>query len=231
MTAKVKLSIAVMAIPERARGVGVLKRGLGSVVKVVWDHEHRGTWWNAERAWRSMRGGATHHLVLQDDVTVCEDFPATVVAALAHAPYGPVGFYANVKEVEEARERGDSWVSYTWGLWGQAMCLPAPMVGQFLRWQKLNVKPDYPWDDGRMSLFCEATGIRSHLTVPSLVDHMGDLRSSVGNRAPMARRARWYVGHDQTAADVDWSKGLDGDILKASCGGYIKGHEKWMLRD
>tara|TARA_Y100000310_G_C20460400_1_gene705053 strand:+ start:125 stop:268 length:144 start_codon:yes stop_codon:yes gene_type:complete len=47
----------------------------------------------------------------------------------------------------------------------------------------------------------------------------------------MARRARWYVGHDQTAADVDWSKGLDGDILKASCGGYIKGHEKWMLRD
>ena len=70
----VRLSIAIMAVPERKEMVYSLIKQLGRNVPIAWDDDYQGIWWNCQRAWKMVKGGATHHLILQHDALVCDNF-------------------------------------------------------------------------------------------------------------------------------------------------------------
>ena len=150
---------------------------------------------------------ATHHLVLEDDLVLCEDFLEGVIEALSWAPHGPVNFYANRAVVERCREQGSSWARIEDGYWGQATCFPSDQVREFLSWDRANLRPDAFAHDSRKTVWGLATGKWVWCTVPSLVDHEGASSSTIGY-SNKNRRARWFIGANNSALSVDWSQGV-----------------------
>jgi hypothetical protein len=197
--------------PKRAERLPALVAGLSgfSRPQVVTDVTSAGPWPTAKRAWRAVRAGATHHLVLQDDVLLCRDFAEAASRALAVKPDVPVCFYANRAAVDQARNAGGSWAMIADGCWGQAICLPVPLVDSFLAWEARRVRPEFPHDDSRVSMWCVETGRPVWVTVPSLVEHDGHSDSLIGNRAPIPRVARWFIGAERSGLDIDWRQGVD----------------------
>jgi len=175
---------------------------------VVEDWERRGPWWTARRAWMAgLRGGATHHLVLQDDVIPCRDFLEGAKAALAAVPDQPVSFYANREVVTRIRARNDSaWAVIPDACWGQGLCLPVDQIGHFLRWSDEHIEPDYPHDDDRFVLYFLSLGRFVWYTMPSLLDHAGAGRSLMGHAGRVPQRARWFLGEEESALSIDWSR-------------------------
>ncbi|MEU3600393.1 hypothetical protein ABZ714_16985 [Streptomyces sp. NPDC006798] len=53
----------------------------------------------ARAAWAAIAPGASHHLVLQDDVELCADFARLVTEAVSRHPDTPLALYANSSAV------------------------------------------------------------------------------------------------------------------------------------
>ena len=178
-------------------------------IPVSLDTLSMGVWWNAQQCWGMITPGATHHLVLQDDMWPCKNFIQSAKNALAANPDAPVSFFTVYKNiVDEARKNGGHWV-LTSKIWGAAPCLPVWMIEDWLAWSEANVRPDFKHDDARLSAYLISKGIDVWNTVPSLAEHdLHGKKSLLGNNPPISRMARWFAG-DGNNLDIDWSKGLD----------------------
>lgn len=219
----ISLAIAIMAHPSRHEGVGELVKKLAPAQPmVVWDPDPDGepsAWRTARAAWRQLgqQRRASHALLLQDDVTVCRDLKQGLERALRRRPNECVAPYANNQAIEKARDRGFAWASIPGGTWGQAICLPKPWIPGFLEF----AETDFPCrrysrapvrelgegnDDRRVACFLDAHDKTAWATVPSLVDHTHAGDSLLGH-SNKTRVARWYIGDDESALSVDWSKG------------------------
>ncbi|MGW7197585.1 hypothetical protein [Streptomyces chryseus] len=114
----IRLSAVVMSHPRRAELARELCRrhpALG--LTVVSDPEPEGVpsaWRTARLAWRSIAPGATHHLVLQDDLVLVPDFAARVREAVAARPGDPLSLFVEwgsrtASSVRIAAAHGLSW--------------------------------------------------------------------------------------------------------------------------
>jgi hypothetical protein len=222
-----------MAIPERMPWVETkILPELGDLhPEICLDAKHRGLWWNAKRAWtRGHVLGGTHHLVLQDDILLCDDFVATAERALAALDARglevPVTFYANRKICEEVSVAGGRWAKIGDGCWGQALCMPTSAIHDFLSWERKSIVPEFRWDDSRWSIWCVERGRPAWATVPSLVEHVGSEHSSVGNPKNTGRRAR--VLDLKGAHLLDWSAGID-EAPHSSGSGVLSQYSKWII--
>jgi len=215
------LSVSIMGHPSRAERIEALQARLGKRVPVSMDTGGEGAWRVGRRAWSSA-GEADYHVVLQDDVLVCEDFIASAEQALwsvRHALVAdhrastlPVCFYANRKVVTTAREGGSSWALIPDGLWGQAICLPTHLVGGMLLWCDENTRDDFYSYDARITLWALSEGLPALVTVPSLVEHDEPSGSLMGHNNKK-RVARWFIGEDVSGLPVDWSAGVYTDRI------------------
>lgn len=114
-----KLSIAIMHAPwaeERVDNVRELLAQLPNA-RVISDPDRRGVWDTAIRAWSAVADDATHHLVLQDDVQLCNDFETHVKRLVAQAPDAVITLFMCLFDT---------------GALG--MCMPAPKVREWLAW-------------------------------------------------------------------------------------------------
>ena len=179
--------------------------------QVTLDTGH-GLWGTHRRAWAfGTKAGASHHLVLQNDLILCRDFLGGVKEALRHAPHGPVSFYANRKVIETCRARGSSWarIDDALGSFGQAIAIPVEQVVEFLRFDRTYFRPEVFAYDSRLMLWSRRTGKQVWCTAPSLVQHALPGNSSVGGYSNSKRVARWFIGEDVSALSIDWSKGVN----------------------
>ena len=197
--------------------------GLIAPAEVIRDTTHQGVWATAKQAWlRGLKHGATHHLVLQDDVTICKDFIAGLKKALAAKPDAPVLPYANRKICEEAAARGDHWCTIGDGAWGQGFVLPTPLIKEWLLWDARNIDPAFDHDDSRLTIWLVKTSRPSWAMVPSIVDHLATMPSQLGHNNS-TRVARRFVGVTGSALDIDWTKGLDAPLrASGSLGAFHK---------
>lgn len=204
------VSIAIMAVREREAQVNRILSRLGGGAAVLWDDDRKGVWWNAQRAWGvGIDSGADYHVVLQDDVEVCQNFKPGAQAALSHIPENhPACFFANRRAVLKAKAQGLSWALIADGSWGQASCLPTRLINDFLGWSKRSVREEFKHDDTRLAMYGLAKGLPFYCTAPSLVEHVGHNSSLIGHKTPRPRVATWYIG-DGNPLKVDWSAGVD----------------------
>jgi hypothetical protein len=169
-----------------------------------------GVWETHVRAWQAhVRAPlATHHLVLEDDLTLCRDFVPGVKKALAVVPDKPVCLYSVRKVSEECREKGLHWAEIVDGSWGQALILPVALIPEMIAWDARYLRHDYMDYDGRVVMWSLSTKRSWWCTQPSLVDHAGAANSTIGysNRG---RVARWFIGQDASPLDIDWTKGAE----------------------
>lgn len=171
--------VRVMAHPARgvaARALCARLAGLDPVI--VWDPEPHGppsAQRTARRAWGlPVRAGATHVVVLQDDVSVPVDFAERLTGLLAVPPDRALGLFAvwssrTGQAVRLAAYRGlglapvlGSAVSAT------GLALPAALAADY--GQALAGQVDHR-DSLSVSDFCRAHRVPQAIAVPNLVQH------------------------------------------------------------
>ena len=195
------IQVSIQAVHEREILVEKLLERLGEefdAVRVFYDNEHRGSWWNLQRILRNTDSVHTHHLVLQDDVVISEGFGYNV-GAIGELMKGKfVTFFANRKEVKDALDKGLQWAPLSNFLGGQAVMFPCERINDFLCFVD-----NYPWtikmtgknfwkhDDIRLQLYLKEKKERIWCTVPNLVEH-SHVQSVIGNHSRIPNRARVF---------------------------------------
>jgi hypothetical protein len=217
------LSVSIMhapGFPDRRVHLADLCRALGDEAlrehtlgfSVVEDPDGAGPWPTGRRALlEAHRHGATHHLVLQDDIMVCRDFLPTMKALIGLKPDAPLSPFAPFSTVRVARRRGKAWARIPGGAWGQAVCLPRELIDEFLAWTDRHVATEGFFErcgyDARLGMFLVKTKHDAWCPAPSLVEHVGARSSTLGFNVD--KQAAWYIGDDASGLAVDWTRGLD----------------------
>lgn len=208
------VSVAVMAVPERAHFVGQLldRLGVGPDV-VVWD-EKRDRCDTGLRAMQAYNPDATHHLVIQDDALVCNDLLAGIGRLVEHTGDLPSSLYIGkvrphpqrVQErFDQARRAKTPLLEMRGPLWGVGIVFPTGHLDDLCEWFPSETHPNY---DMRVSRwYMNVADLDCLYTVPSLVNHrpVAENPSTVVGRTGN-RQAHWFLGEKASALDVDWRR-------------------------
>lgn len=179
-------------------------------------------WHNSRATYAAYDPDATHHVVLQDDAIPVEGFLDALPMIIAARPDHPIGFFSRRSgPVGRARARGHWWWTST-GIPGVAVLLPVPMLCDWLEWMDREVMPDYPHDDRRLEAYLQTHGLRSWMTTPSLVQHVGGGKSLLGHANDQL--AYWLL--DGRADAVPWHDVPDTPVRDAGAGGVRKDWDK-----
>jgi hypothetical protein len=215
MSAAVRLSVAIMTHPAR----------LHDAQRIAGQHRE----WNlrlacdpspelppatlrtARVAWRMVEPGATHHMVIQDDVILPPRFFEHVAAAVATHPASALCFFAEwgsrtATTVRVAALRGASWAEvFDWYVPTQALVLPAD-VARGVDEQAATEAADTP-DDHVLGHHLQRLDIGVYVSVPNLLQH-ADAPSVMGYQAAMGLRRSACYSPELAAAGV-----ADGPVL------------------
>ncbi|MFH9665805.1 hypothetical protein ACH4LQ_11100 [Streptomyces globisporus] len=134
----------------------------------------------AKLAWAAANEDATHHLVLQDDAVLCEDFADTLLAAVAGRPDRVLALYSNWNSpwnsylVRRAAAQGGAWAELHPSEWTPTLGLlmPAALARDLAR-HLASVPDEVKDDDEVIGAYLRARGLSVLATVPHLVDHLG----------------------------------------------------------
>jgi hypothetical protein len=210
----VRLSVSVMAHPDRVDLVSDLQDRLGREVPVHWDPEGKPSG-NGDRVWRVARGAwqlhdpeADWHVLIQDDALPCPDFLSGLERALEYVPmdatvcpYLGRGGAAPRKWMTMgamADQRQASFVVSQSLMWGVAICLPVALIPDMIvRADTMHRVPD----DMRVAGWTKRRGGEVWYTWPSLVDHR-PVASITKHRAADRRAVRHHQG---SALELSWS--------------------------
>ncbi|MEE3918910.1 Gfo/Idh/MocA family oxidoreductase [Micromonospora sp. BRA006-A] len=95
---EIRLSVAIMHHPRRRERIPPLVRDCALTARVVTDPDPDGVpspLRTAKVAWRAVADGATHHLVLQDDIRLIRSFATQVHRAIAARPEHGISLYSH----------------------------------------------------------------------------------------------------------------------------------------
>lgn len=199
-----RISVAVMHHPRRGPAVARLVEACRPLTaRVVADPEPSGPpspLRTAKLAWADIAPGATHHLVLQDDVTPCPDFARQLTAAVAERPADALALYTNWNSphnsylVRCAAVAGQSWAPLGHHEWVPTLGLVLPADAARRLAAYLTAFPDDWRDDDELVVrFCAQEGHPVTATVPHLLEH-GSGPSVAGNGAHGPRHATVPAG-------------------------------------
>ncbi|SDF27543.1 hypothetical protein SAMN04487781_0818 [Cellulosimicrobium cellulans] len=207
------LSVVVMHHPARGDVSGLVRACAPLHVRVVEDPDPDGPpspLRTAKRAWAAVAPGATHHLVLQDDVAPVAGFAELVRRAVRARPRHAVALYSNWNSprnaylVRAAAAAGQAWAPLGHDEWVPTLGLVLPADGARRLAAHLATLPDDARDDDEAVVtFCAREGYPVVATLPHLLEH-GDGPSLAGNDAHGARHATVPAGD---AVDPDaWDR-------------------------
>jgi hypothetical protein len=194
-----QVSVAIMSHPRRNHEANLLAQRLEGA-RVVCDPEpgdEPTPLKTALHAWRAVEPGATHHLVVQDDIDLSDGFLRRVRAGVRLFPDSAIAFYCNWNSANGAAVRlaaaaGATWAEETGAEYFPtlAMVLPSRHIDAYLEFA-MPFAGLWRDDDEVAREFLVGRGIGAVLSVPSLVQH-GQLPSLAGNAAHGVRRAACY---------------------------------------
>lgn len=211
-----RLSVAIPMHPARKLMVDELRSRLdvdGRSLRVLVDEHLDGVWVNSRRAWEAYDPGASHHLVLEDDVLPCENLLAGVEQALEYVPErSVVSLFSQEALVERALKKNSSWWIHPWST-AQALIIPVAMVEKFLRWSDKNSKPRLIVADARIMCWTWDEKIPVWHTAPDLVEHLGAGATMVTEKGWRKVNtpgfAGSFIGEEESALSIDWSREAD----------------------
>lgn len=173
-----QLSISVMAHPTREDKFAYLRSRLGEDTPFAID-DGRGIVENCLHAWALHDPEATHHVVIQDDGIICDDFKEKAEAFIdqMHRVYGrghkAFSFYFGARHglrplAQEGMKHGHA-IRRRPG-WGVAICLPVPLIPEMIR-EVRAMTDNAIHDDARIGNYLAGKGVKVYYPMPSLIDH------------------------------------------------------------
>jgi hypothetical protein len=169
----------------------------------------------------------SHVLALEDDVLPGPGFLDAVVK-IASAPAGEhlVALWGWRETHARAWAEGASWWLCPDAVSGPGMLYPAPLLEEFLAWDKRYLKPDYPYSDGRVALFACSRRDPVWCTCPSLLQHVAAKASLLGTNFEVGRVSQTFQP-DLDASQIDWA---DGKVVGHGPSSSIyRGVRNWVL--
>jgi hypothetical protein len=207
------ISIAIMNHPLRAVQARRLAAECAPLdARIVVDpdpHGVRSPLRTSKLAWRAVAVGASHHVVLQDDVQLCRDFAAHLHRAVAQHPRHAIALYTHWQSpqnsylVRRAVASGESWARLSAEDWTPTvgLVLPADLARALADY--LGPVPDTEVDEDQfVARFCRERAVPIMATVPHLVDET-DLPTLVPEH-DSSSRATLFSGERVLPAD-HWS--------------------------
>lgn len=211
------VSVSIMAHPSRADMVDDLisrldvENAYGGEVQIVWDKKNE-EWDTGRRSWEAFDRGASHHLVIQDDVLPCVDMIAGVRDALRRVPERDLmSLYLGTarlgdgratprhqhvsRAIKRAEEINASWLTTSGPWWGPAVIIPTDSIQDMLLWCSDRVEVY----DRRMTIWCVHTGRRCWHPYPSFAEHKDEPSLVLKGRPRPPRNARKFIGEDVSA--------------------------------
>lgn len=151
------------------------------------DLDRIGCWPAARQAWETLLAESSEEwlVLFADDAIPCPHLADDLPHVLAHAPAPIVGIYNSRPTFTRY---GSPWILCSGALWGIAVAFHRDTLTDFLAWERANIPPDYPHDDGRYALYAHHTGTPAAITIPGLVDHDLTLGSVMGHSNAIAGR-------------------------------------------
>ncbi|MGW2844529.1 hypothetical protein [Streptomyces sp. NPDC001274] len=201
--ARPRLSAVVMTHPRRRAAAEELALSVdGGLFRVVMDPDPTGTpsvLRTALAAWSSIEEGATHQLVVQDDMVLSETFLDRVRSAVEELPDAALALFAlwdsrNGAAVRMGAMAGARWVGAVNEYFPcVAIVLPRRIAEGFVAYgrQRLGGWPD----DILMHRYLTARGVTRYVAVPNLAEHE-DRGSISGNAFRGPRRSVCFVPGD-----------------------------------
>jgi hypothetical protein len=206
------LSTVVMTHPSRYAGAARVAAGHGTDCTIVTDPQPDAppsTLRTSRAAWAATGAGATHHLVLQDDIDLLPGFADHVHRAIDDHPQAALALFTEwgsrtADMLRIAAIAGMGWTECVDRyLPTQAVVLPAGLAAGFAA-HAVTLPPDTP-DDNALMAYLRAHQVPALVKVANLVEHL-DLPSTVGNNWMGQRRAACYLPdppeHPRPAATV-----------------------------
>ncbi len=202
------LSVAIMHHPRRRDRIPALLAACRPLpVRVITDPEPDGPpspLRTAKRAWAAIAPGATHHVVLQDDVLPMPGFAECLSRALAARPTDGVTLSVqqtsprNSYAVRRAALAGRAFVRMSTVEWTPALALALPAGQAEALARFLAGLPDSLIDDDHLiTAFSVKRDLHIVATVPNLVEHADVVSLSVhgdeGRRPVTVYDANWQI--------------------------------------
>lgn len=191
----VRLSPVIMTHPRRLVMAKTLGAELG-VPDIVLDpepHAAPNPLRTARVAWSAVADGATHHVVLQDDISASPEVLGQISAAVAQFPGAAIACYANwdtrngelmrlaaLAGVDWVRARHEEYVPVL------ALSLPEQVARAH---PDGTARFDAKYDDSAMSYHLGEQGCPVYIPVPAPVEHIGDDSISDMNHHGIRRSA------------------------------------------
>lgn len=201
-----RLNCTIMAHPKRKSWVPSLQNKLGGA-GVVWDRKNS-RWDTGRRALLAHEPGATHHLIVQDDAVLSNNFLKSCRNLVEHSGEFPVALYMGSsspgfrRKAIAAKGNGTPWFLASGPRWGVAVIIPVAHIPDLVEWCDADKKSEAY--DGKMTLYYMHRRLSCLYTVPSLVNHreVTENPSLMPNRNAN-RTAFLYRG--TSATKTDWS--------------------------
>lgn len=183
----ITFSTVIMAHPMRRKAAESLRDEIGELEpEIVYDPDPGGpptALRTAGLAWRP--GGATHHLVLQDDARPCRDFHEAVHRAVAAKPGAVLALFASWsahsgQAARMAALAGRSWVpAIGEAIPAVAIVMPSHLAEGYAAYIATARRADGR-DSAVMLDYLESVGEVAYVCVPGLVQHDDPFRAPLG---------------------------------------------------
>lgn len=224
MSTEVRLSVAIMTHPARSGNLPELVRSCAPLEpRVVVDPDPAAgpsPLRTAKRAWAAIAEGATHHVVLQDDIVLARGFGTHLPAAVAAQPDCGITLYVNWHSVpnsyfvRRAVAAGSPWAPLS-PSWTPTLGLVLPVARARQLAEYLHDIPDHVrHDDHMITAFCRERRVPIMAAVPHLLEHPGT-HSLASNEADGPRHATVFTGELDFGVE-HWSRGRE--VLPALTG-------------
>lgn len=203
----IKLSIGIMAVPQRKNNVDKILQKLNVPAEVFYDYNKLGTYQASKRVFTTLAQdeSTTHILVLQDDVAVCENFIEIVYKVIGANPDVIINLY---NPRFSSYDISDS-PYFTFDLFtmfsGQAIIMPKQIAVRCFLW--CDIHPDkrkscLNADDSSIKIFASANNIPRVGTKVSLVQHLM-LTNSKGI-LPISHKSRLFFDDFDNKDKINW---------------------------
>lgn len=197
--------------------------GPGNTPLYLNDADYRGTDWQTSKVqwaldqWTwSAEWNRTHHVFLTDDLHLMPGFWRALSAMVEGCPDNPIGLLSNHPRGPETWSNGHAWYRTNSWLVGPAYVLPHAFLLEFLEYFRAlpdgNTAPGMKgWanDDSSINEYVTRSGRWTAHPLPTIIEHRGDLESTVGHgdkysRERLSWRAIRSVAEEQPGGTFEW---------------------------
>lgn len=200
------VDIRIMGCHARDELINATLGRLGANPEIVtYDDRPNGgdAMYTARMAWlRPFPSGATHRIVLQDDVEVCDGFRDISSNMIKQFPNVVWSLY-NPRIRFEHKKQESPYVRISGGLChGAAVMMPVDVIIQLFMWIDATLGRHYKYDDCAIGEYAYLQNIPVMTTIPSIVQHLGATSSLLGY-SDRRKVSKVWIGRD--VSGVNWN--------------------------